>query len=51
MKGNIIENIKKKKGFDSYNNYRNLYYSEVFKQLMGFILKYNIKRSGSLNKL
>lgn len=51
MKNKIMNNLLKQKAFDQYNNYRNIYYAEIFRNLVDFRLKYNLKRGLSVEKL
>jgi len=39
------------RAFDHYNNYRNIYYAEIYRNLVDFRLKYNLKRGLSVEKL
>lgn len=51
IKDRIMTSLRKEKAFDSYNNYRNLYFATVFKYNVEFRKKYNIKPSQEIQDL
>lgn len=46
-----MNSLNSQRAFDNYNNYRNLYYAEVYRNMVEFRLKYNLKRGLSVEKL
>lgn len=51
IKKNIINTLSESKSFDSYNNYRNMYFSTLYKNLNSLKERYNIKRNYSVQQL
>lgn len=43
IKEDIMNGLRKAKAFDSYNNYRNLYYARLYKNTSKFKKKFNLK--------
>lgn len=40
-----MNTLRKQHAFDSYNNYRNIFYATLYKNMMSFKKKYNLKKN------